>query len=79
MFCKQCAGSGKVFGNGMVSQDCKRCLGTGHYVESSESTSRFIDKRSKHYKSAIKEIMELNPDITHSQATKMFDDAYNDV
>lgn len=74
MFCSRCAGTGEVFGNGMILQDCP-CIGG----ESINDVKPFktIDKRSAPYKTAIKEIMDLNPKITRAEAVKLFEETYN--
>lgn len=79
MFCGRCGGTGEIRGNGMIMIDCSQCYGTGDYVPSSEPEMKNINKKSKVYQDAIKEIMGLNPKITRSQAAKMFEETYNKV
>ncbi len=83
MFCSRCAGTGEILGNGMIMMECSACDGDGECsaVKSSndETQDIKIDKRSSHYKDAIKEIMQLNPDISREKAAKMFEDTYSKV
>jgi hypothetical protein len=78
MVCTKCYGTGKYLGQGMMSTDCN-CL--DDEVSSQEKTSVPVpvDKRSSSYRTAIKEIMDLNPGITRASAVKMFDEAYDRV
>lgn len=78
MFCLKCAGSGKFRSNGMMLIDCPDCNGTGD-CEETEPEYIAIDKSSRAYKDAIKEIMELNPGISRANAAKMFEDTYDNV
>lgn len=83
MFCSRCAGTGEILGNGMIMIECITCEGDGEYSldkpANDENTDVKIDKRSSHYKDAIKEIMQLNPDISRDKAAKMFEDTYSKV
>lgn len=75
MYCSRCNGTGRYLGNGMMLTDCNLCI-----EKPSESLCEpVIDKKSKPYQKAIKEIMALNPSITRKEATKMFEDAYEKV
>jgi DnaJ-class molecular chaperone len=83
MFCSKCAGCGEIMGNGMIMMDCPKCDGYGEYHETKpandDKSEMKIDKRSSHYKDAIKEIMELNPKLSRQKAAKMFEDTYDKV
>ncbi len=79
MFCSTCAGSGKVLGNGMILTECKDCEGFGRVSAEKPEKSAKIDKKSKPYKDAIKEIMGLNPAISREDAAKMFEETYEKV
>lgn len=74
MLCYRCGGTGKYLGNGMMMTDCTLC-DDGKVIEKSAPK---IDRKSKSYQTAIKEIMAINPDITRAEAVKMFDKAYNE-
>ena len=82
MFCKGCAGSGKILGNGMIKMNCPQCSNKKH-VDSSvsnleDNNSKFkIDKKSKAYVEAIKDIMALNPDISRREAAKIFSETFD--
>jgi hypothetical protein len=73
--CIRCGGSGKYFGNGMIMTDCNLCDEDGPIEQKKELPK--IDRKSKSYKTAIKDIMALNPTITKQEAVNMFDEAYS--
>lgn len=73
--CIRCGGSGKYLGNGMMMTDCNLC--DEDNVESQPTVTPKIDRKSKSYQLAIKDIMALNPTITRQEAVKMFDKAYD--
>lgn len=75
MLCYRCQGSGKYLGNGMMMTKCLICE-NGHVKEES---SGVIDRRSKSYITAIKDIMAINPEITREEAVKMFDKEYEKI
>lgn len=75
MFCSRCGGTGELYGNGMIKIDCSTCNGDGAY----EPKEKKIDRKSKAYKDAIKEIMALNPATTREEAVKLFEDTYDKV
>jgi DnaJ-class molecular chaperone len=79
MFCSRCGGTGELYGNGMVRIDCSTCDGYGSYEEKEVVKPVRIDKKSKAYKDAIKEIMALNPETTREEAVKLFEETYNKV
>lgn len=76
MLCYRCGGTGKYLGNGMMMTNCTLCDDEGKVIPSS---SPKIDRKSKSYQKAIKEIMEINPTISRAEAVKMFDKAYDKV
>ena len=63
----------------MILIDCVDCFGTGdkEYPKVEEPVK--IDKKSKAYKDAIKEIMDLNPELSREDAIKMFEETYDKV
>lgn len=71
--CNTCVGSGKVMGGGMMQQDCDECDGRGKLFI--DETKKFvIDKNSKHYKEAIRNIKALNKNISHEEAEDIFEE-----
>lgn len=76
MLCHRCGGTGKYLGNGMMMTNCTLCDDDGRIVETKEPK---IDRKSKSYQKAIKDIMAINPTISHTEAVKMFDNAYDKV
>jgi len=77
MFCSRCGGTGELYGNGMIKIDCSTCDGYGSYEEKEVVKPGKLDKKSKAYKDAIKELMALNPELKREEAAKLFEDAYN--
>lgn len=75
MLCYRCGGTGRYLGNGMMMTDCTLCE-DGKVIEKSDPK---VDRKSKSYQTAIKEIMAINPEITRAEAVKMFDKAYDKV
>lgn len=71
--CNTCVGSGKVMGGGMMMIDCDDCDGKGK-IFIDEQKEFVIDKNSKHYKEAIKNIKQLNAGITQEKAEEIFED-----
>lgn len=74
MLCIKCGGTGQYLGNGFIMTDCNMCNGYSEEIEAPPLVN--IDRRTKSYQKAIKEIMDLNPKITRNDAVKMFDEAY---
>ena len=75
--CIKCYDTGKYLGNGMVMTNCDLC--DDDYVPPKVKAAPALDKidrRSKSYQKAIKDIMAINPDIERNEAIKMFDNAY---
>jgi hypothetical protein len=70
--CLACAGSGTVVGLGMMASDCRKCEGDG--IGAIE-TSPVLDKRSAHYRQAIKKIMESG--VSKDEAARIFDEEFN--
>ncbi len=73
--CIRCGGTGRYFGNGMMMTDCDLC--DEDNVVAKEVPIAKIDRKSKSYQTAIKDIMALNPKITRAEAVKIFDKAYD--
>lgn len=71
--CYRCNGTGKYMGNGMMMTDCTLCDEDNVIKKPSLDD---VDRTSKSYKKAIKEIMQINDNISKEEAIKMFDDAY---
>lgn len=71
--CSACVGSGRVMGSGTIQQDCEECDGKGKlFVD--EEKEFVIDKNSKHYKEAIKNIKNIHEGITNEKAEEIFED-----
>ena len=76
MLCIRCNDTGQYLGNGMMMTDCTLCSGeTSEKKEIPEKTA--INRQSKSYQKAIRDIMALNPEISRAEAIKMFDKAYD--
>ena len=74
MLCKRCNGEGRYLGNGFMMTDCTFC---SEEEQTNEAPSLDkINRKSKSYQKAIKDIMAINPDISRQEAVKMFDEAY---
>lgn len=77
--CIRCNGTGSYRGLGFMEQDCDLC-NHDDYAEKEASKKIVsldkVDRRSKSYKDAIKDIMKLDKKITRQEAERMFDDAY---
>lgn len=71
--CVRCGGTGKYKGIGFILTDCDLCI---EEPEDEVSSLDNIDRKSKSYKKAIKDIMSINPEISRKEAIKMFDEAY---
>lgn len=75
--CIRCLGEGTYLGNGMMRVDCNLCNQDDDYEPKIKAPSLDkINRNSKSYQKAIKDIMAVNPDITRKEAIKMFDEAY---
>jgi hypothetical protein len=77
MFCSRCGGTGELYGNGMIKVDCSTCDGYGSYDEKEVVKPKQLDKKSKAYKDAIKELMDSSPKLKREEAVKLFEDTYN--
>ena len=77
MRCLQCAGSGKIMGSGMQIQDCSKCDGYGDLSCSNEAKKQIIDKRSKSYKEAIKDLQAIHPDYTRDEVCELFEEEFS--
>ena len=78
MLCIRCGDTGRYLGNGMMMTDCELCA-EKDLAESKpvEVPLAKIDRKSKSYQTAIKDIMASNPTLTRNEAVKLFDEAYN--
>ena len=79
--CRRCGGTGRYLGNGFVLTDCNQCPDEAYEHEVSHKIKQItpldkIDRRSKSYRDAIKDIMNINKNISYQEAVKMFDEAY---
>ncbi|HEX4044671.1 MAG TPA: hypothetical protein VHZ76_03280 [Gammaproteobacteria bacterium] len=75
MLCLRCGGTGEYRGQGMMMKDCELC--TSLPVKPiKEPPIDSIDKKSPEYKTAIKQIMALNKDLTKADAVKLFEKTY---
>jgi hypothetical protein len=76
MLCIKCGGTKKrrTIGFVMVNCNCDQNL-----VKSTDKKVLKIDKKAESYKTAIKEIMALDSNITQKQAEKMFKESYQKV
>lgn len=64
-------------GQGFMITSCSLCKGDSYEQDKKDVVSiDKIDRNSKSYKKAIKDIMDINPNITRKEAIKMFDEAY---
>ena len=76
MLCIKCGGTGEYLGNGMIITNCNACDGES-FKKKTITSKTPINRKSKSYQDAIKDIMAINPDISREDAVKMFDKAYN--
>ena len=79
MKCAECLGSGKVTKGGMIYNECLKCLGSGKLADEAplfDVDKITIDKKSKWYKSAIKEMRSLHKNIDTEKAEKIFDEEF---
>lgn len=85
--CKECHGSGELLGSGMIRVDCEHCDGEGWFDKDTDSSESIkvipsakkvikLDRRGHDYKTAIRKIMELHPDITRKEAESIFEQEY---
>lgn len=84
MICLRCSGSGQVLGNGLIIDDCKNCRGSGYVNDTINSTTNLstcdirIDKRSKAYRDAIKDLQKSSPELSLEQANKLFEKTFRE-
>lgn len=78
-FCIRCKGTGRYLGNGMITTDCELCAEKDleEIQQKKEIPLAKIDRKSKSYQKAIKDILASNPTLTRPEAIKLFDEAYN--
>ena len=70
--CKLCHGYG-TYTLGFMITECRKC--TQDETFDAPALDK-INRRSKSYQTAIKDIMEIHPEISRKEAVKMFDEAY---
>lgn len=76
--CIRCLGNGEFLGSGMLIVPCNLC-NEENAIERTSTVNNLldkIDKRSKHYKDAIKDIMDVNSGLSRKEAEEMFDNIY---
>lgn len=78
--CIRCNDTGMYLGNGMIMTDCNLCDGSSapEPVKVAPALDK-INRRSKSYQNAIKELMEINPEMSRDDAVKLFDKTYAKV
>lgn len=75
--CIRCLGEGTYLGVGMMRVDCNLCNNEDDYeLKISALSLDKINRNSKSYQKAIKDIMAVNQEISRKEAIKMFDEAY---
>jgi hypothetical protein len=72
--CIRCYGTGTYLGLGMMMTDCELCSEPSY--EEPKPLEK-VDRKSKSYKAAIKDIMAINPSMSREEAVRMFDKAYD--
>lgn len=77
MLCTRCYGTGSYFGQGMMPTDCD-CEELAR-KKAATPTLNQIDKTSDSYKTAIKDIMKLNPKMSKKDAEVIFNKTYDKV
>lgn len=73
--CIRCGGTKEYKGLGFMMRDCELCKAN----DTIAVKDIVIDKRSKSYKTAIKELMDLNSTLTRIDAEKLFAQTYDRV
>ena len=74
MRCKACFGSGEIMGSGMIMIDCPKCNSVPI-----KSNKPVLDKRSKSYKVALKELHALHPKKSKDEIAAIFDEEFNKI
>lgn len=77
--CNVCYGSGRVMGGGMMQHDCEECDGTGkiYFVENDiAELEKLKNEHNKSYDKAIKEITNLDPNLSEEKAKEIFDEEF---
>jgi len=69
--CISCNGSGQIMGGGMIFHDCEKCEGVGKVYR--------IDKESKEYKDTIKDIKNINKEMSDEEAEKLFENGISNI
>ncbi len=78
--CYRCNDTGTYMGNGMMMTDCELCseIVSEKPVKEVPAIDK-INRRSKAYQTAIKELMDINPEMSRDDAVKLFDKTYAKV
>lgn len=73
--CKNCAGSGKVMGGGMMQWDCEHCDGIGKVdkVDEQKEMDYLLTKSSEQYQQAKGKIKALDDNMTDEKAEALLD------
>jgi len=81
MLCHRCGGTGEYLGMGFMPTDCEICNNSSDecFKPVSAPPLEKINRRSKEYLTAIKNIMSLNPKMSRNDAIKLFDKTYDKV
>lgn len=75
--CIRCLWEGSYLGVGMMRVDCNLCNNNDDYEPKIKAPLLDkINRNSKSYQKAIKDIMSVNQDISRKEAIQMFDEAY---
>lgn len=74
IICTKCQGTGMYMGNGFVMMDCDSCQDEEPQIVKPSLTG--VDRKSKSYQKAIKDIMALNSSMTRKEAITLFDKTY---
>lgn len=79
MLCQACYGSGQIMGNGYQMQDCPKCVyfPAEHSICNSVIEKPIIDKRSKSYRNAIRDLQALHPEKSQDEICKLFEETFN--
>jgi RecJ-like exonuclease len=71
--CKDCGGSGRVMGGGMMMWDCETCDGVGKIRKVDDEVADLEMRQTASYRKAIEEIKNMDSSITEEKAQEIFD------
>lgn len=74
--CKNCVGSGRVRGRGMMQIECETCYGTGRVIQISDEVEFLNIKHSEAYQNARERLRTEAPSLTEEEAETMLDEAF---